>query len=576
LRHREGWSVTSLKARLILAFSLITLIPLATAMVILTARIQSMVRNQAEDRLGAALDGIAGQAAEDGRHIAAKIEILARDPQLKRLYLLRPSGSRDLSEYLAERQVLLGLDLLTVADSSGRVVAMGPAPTGATASSPAPPAEVAFNTPAIARTAGIGALAMVARSAILYQGAAAGAVQGGLLFDAAALERLGKTSGVEWILRDAQGRVAATTFPDPKFPDGAPRLPGIGRAEIAGQTYATRSVPLAVGPPPYATITGLASTASADRAIASVRLWSALLALLGLAIAIPLAIVWSAQISRPVERLAAFSENVARGNWEEPLKLHSVRELETLVEALDRMRLDLKAYREKLVVSERQAAWSQMARKVAHEVKNPLTPIAISIEDLKRSFDQKRPDFPEILNQAVRTIGEEVETLRRLLQEFSDFARIPAPRIAPCRVSQLLGDLQALYGREVAAGRLVVTLPGPELMVPADSGQMRQALINLIKNGLEALNGDGRVTVTAQAHEGALEIAVADSGSGLSEEQRANLFVPGFTTKAHGSGLGLTIVERIVSDHAGTIAVDAGTSRGTTFRIRIPLASAAS
>ncbi len=563
--------MTSLKARLILAFSLITLIPLLTAMVILTARIQSMVRGQAEERLGAALDGIAAQAAEDGRHIAAKMEILARDPQLKRLYLLRPSGSRDLSEYLAERQVLLGLDLLTVADSSGRVIATGPGPAGAAASALAPPSNVAYDTPAIARAEGLGALAMVARSPILYQGAASGAVQGGLLFDAASLERLGKTSGVEWILRDPLGRIAATTLPGSGLPYGEPRVRGIGRSEIAGQTYSTRSVPLAVGAPPYATITGLASTASADRAIASVRLWSALLALLGLAIAIPLAIVWSAQISRPVERLAAFSENVARGNWEEPLKLHSVRELETLVRALDRMRLDLKTYREKLVVSERQAAWSQMARKVAHEVKNPLTPIAISIEDLKRSFDQKRPDFPEILNQAVRTIGEEVETLRRLLQEFSDFARIPAPRIAPCRVSQLLGDIEALYGREVSSGRLVVTRPGPEIVVPADPGQIRQALINLIKNGLEALNGTGRVTVSAQALEGALEIAVADSGSGLTEEQRANLFVPGFTTKAHGSGLGLTIVERIVSDHAGKIVVEAGPGRGTTFRIRLPL-----
>jgi signal transduction histidine kinase len=567
--------VTSLKARLILAFSLITLIPLATAMVILTARIQSMVRGQAEERLGAAIDGIAAQTADNGRRIAARIEILARDPQLKWLYLLRPAGSRDLSEYLAEREILLGLDFLTVADSSGRVIAAGPGPGGGAAPTLAPPGDAAFDTPAIARAEGIGALAMVARSPILYQGAIAGAVSGGLLFDAATLERLGKTSGVEWILRDPLGRVAATTLPDLKPPDdaAAPRPPGIGRTEISGRTYLSRSVPLAVGGPPYATITGLASTASADRAIASVRLWSALLALLGLAIAIPLAIVWSAQISRPVERLAAFSEKVARGNWEEPLKLHSVRELETLVRALDRMRLDLKAYREKLVTSERQAAWSQMARKVAHEVKNPLTPIAISIEDLKRSYDQKRPDFPEILNQAVRTIGEEVDTLRRLLQEFSDFARIPAPRIAPCRVSQLLGDIEALYGREVSAGRLVVTRPGPEITVPADAGQIRQMLINLIKNGLEALNGDGRVTVSAQAREGALEIAVADSGTGLSEEQRANLFVPGFTTKAHGSGLGLTIVERIVSDHAGKIAVDAGPGRGTTFRIRLPLGS---
>jgi len=212
-----------------------------------------------------------------------------------------------------------------------------------------------------------------------------------------------------------------------------------------------------------------------------------------------------------------------------------------------------------------------MARKVAHEVKNPLTPIAISIADLKRSYDQKRPDFPEILDQAVRIIGEEVETLRRLLQEFSDFGRIPPPVLAPCRVSDLLGGLEALYAGDISAGRLTVTRPSTEITFPADSGQIRQSLINLIKNGLEALNGTGRVTVSARSDDDAVEIVVADSGPGLTEEQRANLFVPGFTTKSHGGGLGLTIVQRIVSDHGGVIAVDAGRSGGTAFRLRLPL-----
>lgn len=559
----------SLKARLILAFSLITLIPLALAMVILTARIQSMVRSQAEERLASALEGIGAQTTEDGRSIAAKAGILSRDPQLKRLYLLRPSGSRDLSEYLAERQVLLGLDLLSVADSSGRVVAAGPTPHG----NGAPPATQmggAFNSPSIAVAEGLGALAMVVRSPILYQGATAGALEGGLLFDAAALERLGKTSGVEWVLRDSAGRIAATTLSD-LAPGAALRVTGSGRTEIAGRTYLSRSVPLAVGAPPYATITGLASTTAADRTIASLQLAAALLGLLGLAIAIPLAILWSSQISRPVEQLAAFSDRLAQGDWEEPLTLHSVRELETLVAALDRMRKDLQTYREKLVTSERQAAWSQMARKVAHEVKNPLTPIAISVADLKRSYDQKRPDFPEILDQAVRTVAAEVETLRHLLQEFSDFARLPKPELAPCAVSSLMQDLETLYGRDVASGRLVLSRSGQDITFPCDRGQMRQALINLIKNGLEALNGDGRVVVTAGADGGALEIAVSDTGPGLNAEQRASLFVPGFTTKSQGSGLGLTIVERIVNDHQGTIAVDAGPESGTTFRIRLPL-----
>src|SRR2546427_4405946 len=164
--------MTSLKARLILAFSLITVIPLAIAMVLLTVRIESMVRSQATERLQSALGGMRDQVATDGKQIAAKLEILGRDPVLKRLYLLRPAGSRDLSDYLTERQFLLGLDFLSVADSSGEIVAAGPAP-GSRAGASGVSNGLAWNAPAIGAVEGAGSLAMIARSPILYQSLAA-------------------------------------------------------------------------------------------------------------------------------------------------------------------------------------------------------------------------------------------------------------------------------------------------------------------------------------------------------------------------------------------------------------------
>jgi nitrogen fixation/metabolism regulation signal transduction histidine kinase len=333
----------------------------------------------------------------------------------------------------------------------------------------------------------------------------------------------------------------------------------------------SRSVSLETGGQPPATVTGLVSTAPADQTIATLQWTSASLGLLGLGIAILLGTLWSSQISKPVERLAIYSRKLAQGEWDEPLNISSVSELQTLVEALDRMRQDLTTYRDKLVTSERHAAWSQMARTVAHEVKNPLTPIAVSIADLKRSYDNQRPDFPEILDQAVRTISDEVDTLKRLLQEFSDFARLPAPAFAPCGLSVLMADLAALYNRDVADGRLRFSPPEREITVSADAGQIRQALINLIKNGLEAVDGAGQVVVMAAAGGDRVELSVSDTGPGLSAEQRTQLFQPGFTTKPHGSGLGLTIVERIVNEHRGAITVDSSTGTGTTFRIRLPL-----
>jgi signal transduction histidine kinase len=205
-------------------------------------------------------------------------------------------------------------------------------------------------------------------------------------------------------------------------------------------------------------------------------------------------------------------------------------------------------------------------------VRNPLTPIAVSVADLKRSYDQKRPDFPAILDQAVRTIGEEVESLKRLLKEFSEFGSLPPARPAPFDVSDLVADLRTLYGREVAEGRLRLSDAAGRTRVTADRAQLRQALVNLVKNGLEAIDGRGSVEVSVERDAGALTFAVADDGPGLTAGQRAQLFVPNFTTKPTGSGLGLTIVERIVTEHRGAITVDSAPGRGTTFRVRLPLA----
>jgi two-component system nitrogen regulation sensor histidine kinase NtrY len=578
--------VNSLRLRLTLGVALVALVPLALGMTLLSHRIERTVRAQAAERLDAALGALQQQLAADGARIAGQLQILGRDPSLKRLYLLRPAGDRDLPDFLAERRFLLGLDFLSVVDSSGAFVADAATPSTAARADEDAWRETAARWGAGEREAieGLGDVALVlgARAPIQYEGARAGSVVGGRALDAALLAQLRRTSGVDLVLRDASGRTVATSFGDSAALPAAPET-GVRHVERAGRSYLSRDRPLAIGPATRATITGLVPTAAADQTIAALQWTSVLLGGLGLAIAILLGIVWSSQISRPVERLAAYSDRLARGEWDEPLRLKSVRELETLVSALDRMRTDLKGYRERLVVGERHAAWSLMARKVAHEVKNPLTPIAISVADLRRSYEMQRPDFPAILDQATRTIAEEVESLKQLLNEFSEFGRLPAPRVERCRLEDLMAGVEALYARDIADGRLSVS-GARDAQIMADPGQLRQALVNLIKNGLEAIGGagspaaepQGHVTVTTKAEPAALEITVTDTGAGLGAEQREKLFVPGFTTKSHGSGLGLTIVERIVSDHHGTIAVESAPGRGTTFRIRLPLEQPAS
>ena len=536
----------SLRSRLIVGCALVALVPLAIAMFLLSHRVETTVRTEAANRLDAALGGLQAELRSSSEQVQGRLQILAKDPVLKRLYLLQPSGSRDLNDYLAERRFLLGLDFLQIMDVRGAMVGDAASPSAAT-----PPLAISGTAP------------------ILYEQKPAGSVSGGLALDAAFLGRLKHFAGIELILRDDADRVIAATVDSAEAQSFNPKRGG--RVELGSRFYVSQSVPLPIGGQTRATITGLISTAPADQTIEALRWTSLILAVLGLGIAILLGAIWSSQVSRPVEQLAAYSRKLAAGEWDEPVNVPSVPELQTLVQALDQMRRDLTTYRDKLVISERHAAWSQMARKVAHEVKNPLTPIAISIADLKRSYDLQRPDFPAILDQAVRTIGDEVDALKRLLQEFSNFARFPAPSLVPARVSALLTDMETLYSHDVADGRLKIARTSQEITASIDAGQMRQALVNLVKNGLEAIGGSGSVTVSARTAGHSLEIVVSDTGPGLSAEQQSQLFMPGFTTKAEGSGLGLTIVERIVNEHRGTVSVESRVGTGTTFTIRLPL-----
>jgi signal transduction histidine kinase len=527
--------MNSLRARLVLGCALVAVVPLALTMFLLARRIESTVHHDAAERLAASLGALRSQLAAERARIGAQLGVLGGDPTLKRLYLVQPIARRDLSDELSTRRVLLGLDVLTLSDTSGAVVAEVESGAGA---------------------AGDSAASVVAEAPIRYEGRDVGTLRGGRRIDAAFLDDLERTSGVALSLVSRDGRIVAASR---------------GVAVTDAGAHLSDGFTLDGAAPGPARLDGRISTAAAETTIASLRLTSLVLGALGLVVAVLLGALWSRQVSRPVERLAAFADRVARGEWDEPLALGSVRELETLVEALERMRGDLTEYRARLVTSERQAAWSLMARKVAHEVKNPLTPIAISVADLKRSFEQKRADFPEILDQATRTVAAEVETLKHLLQEFSDFGRMPEPRPASVCLGDLLADLETLYGAEIAAGRLAIGTDAPDTRFTADAGQIRQALINLVKNALEAVEHGGSVRVTAAACDGALEFAVADTGPGLSEEARQQLFAPGFSTKRDGGGLGLTIVERIVNDHGGRIAVDSRLGGGTTVRVSLPL-----
>jgi len=221
---------------------------------------------------------------------------------------------------------------------------------------------------------------------------------------------------------------------------------------------------------------------------------------------------------------------------------------------------------------QRLAAWNEVARRVAHEIKNPLTPIRLSAERILRRFRAGEPDLPEAIERGTRIIVEEVSFLKSLVNEFSRFARLPQMRPQPCDLPALARSAVRLFegAREGVRVRLESHLRKDSVVLDPD--QMKRVLVNLIDNALEACGESGEIVVLLSDRDGCCTIEVADTGRGVPARDRDKLFLPDFTTKGRGTGLGLAIVYRIVADHRGTIRVEDNRPRGARFIIELPAA----
>jgi two-component system nitrogen regulation sensor histidine kinase NtrY len=220
---------------------------------------------------------------------------------------------------------------------------------------------------------------------------------------------------------------------------------------------------------------------------------------------------------------------------------------------------------------QRMAAWREVARRIAHEVKNPLTPIALSAQRLKRKYAQFVDDT--IFEECTETIISQVELIRNLVNEFSSFARFPSANPVPCHLMPILEETLALYREGHSAINFKTNNTSDIPILNLDRQQMKQALLNLIDNAIGALKGAGNITISV-AHDPILKkvrMEVADDGPGISNEDKTRLFQPNFSTKKAGMGLGLTIVNTIIADHNGMINVQDNTPRGAKFVIELPV-----
>lgn len=290
--------------------------------------------------------------------------------------------------------------------------------------------------------------------------------------------------------------------------------------------------------------------------------------------------IWiAARITRPVERLAEAASEVASGNWDTHVEVKGSGEVAQLAEAFNKMTSELVEQRERLVQTERVAAWRELARRLAHELKNPLFPLQITIENLVRARQASPEMFEEIFQESTATLLAELNNLKAIVGRFSDFAKMPTPQLQSVQLNEAAERAVRTYqaqftaeGRPPIAVKLQLSESSPS--VEADPELLHRALSNLVLNAIDAMPEGGTLTVRTSQMEGHARIEVLDTGMGIAKEECERLFTPYYTTKQHGTGLGLAIVQSVVSDHHGKISVESEPGRGTTFRIDLPLHTA--
>jgi two-component system nitrogen regulation sensor histidine kinase NtrY len=228
-----------------------------------------------------------------------------------------------------------------------------------------------------------------------------------------------------------------------------------------------------------------------------------------------------------------------------------------------------------LLKAQRVAAWREVAQRIAHEIKNPLTPIQLSAQRLRRRLARAAGE-EQLVHEATETIIHEVDGLRRLVDEFSRFARMPVLAPRPTDVRQLVDSVASLYRESHPALSITTRHPDDLPLLEVDPDHIKRAVLNLVDNAVEAVAGTGEVRVETVhvAETGHARIIVADNGPGISAEDKEKLFLPYFSTKVAGMGLGLPIVHEIVSEHGGTIWTEDNTPKGSRFVIEVPVSRA--
>ncbi|MEM9491209.1 MAG: HAMP domain-containing protein, partial [Myxococcota bacterium] len=362
---------------------------------------------------------------------------------------------------------------------------------------------------------------------------------GGRLVTAELLDSVRQQGRIDARIIDSEGRVLIPA----REPEGA-------WTERSAETF---SVPL---PGPSGANTAMIevviSRAELEQVLGEITAAALVLAAAALLVTILLGVLVARRMTSNLDRLVVGAQAASRGDLDHRVDIKGRDEIGAVAESFNDMMEELKTSKERLVIAERVAAWQEIARRLAHEIKNPLTPIQMSVETMRKTWRKKHPSFDEIFDESTETVLEETARLKRIVSEFSEFARLPKPSLEPCDLSEAVSSCLALYQGTVPLTRkLGEGLPS----IIADRDQLSQIVLNLVENARHAVEeraahagdsdgdsaggGDGRIVVETRigARGNRLELVIEDNGPGLPEHVKDKLFTPYFTTKTGGTGL---------------------------------------
>jgi two-component system, NtrC family, nitrogen regulation sensor histidine kinase NtrY len=633
----------SFRKKLLLLFAVTVLLCVAVISASVYSTIQRSFEQANQDRANAIAAQFRSEFQRRGAEVARKLESVAASETVQRIALDASRGVTDTGEYVSEARTLAGqqrLDFLELVDSRGTILssAQWQAKFGypEAAIPPTTPPAIPQSTvsPATTPADAVRAGAFLKREE-LPDGATLGLfavralrlgeqplyVIGGERLDQGFLSTLDIPAGTRVLLyQNLNPQWNPKSLLDLNGPAaGADKVASLvakvrensalqeSQAVIhwtsdSADAEVFHAIPL-TGPLPNASNQGALDLASADPVAANQQLMGVLLvgssrrplielqkqiistAMLvggiGVLVAVLASLWFGARVTRPVVSLAGAARRVAAGDLGAKVEVESSDELGELARSFNRMTEDLVQQKDRTVQAERVAAWRELARRLAHELKNPLFPLQVTVENLVRA-KQKSPEmFEEVFQEGTATLLAEINNLKTIIGHFSEFSKMPQPQPQPTQVNDVVRSVLSVFHAQLQQAQLreknriavhtALAEPLPEISVDPDL--LHRALQNLVLNAIDAMPEGGELTLRTASLGDRIEVSISDTGSGLTSEECGRLFTPYYTTKQHGTGLGLAIVQSVVSDHGGKISVESAKEKGTTFRIELPRTS---